>query len=159
MTKTVKIDGRTKDEVIRDQRKEIAELRQEIINMRADHREQWDRLCPNLPDEMRSRARAVWEAALHSHETATAGQPGPAGVIAMALTDAEKVGPRRLKGGEIDPVAFVAGRIESIAQANGRDPMDLFEQVCRRMNPDPVGPELGENDEEEGEDDVGEESP
>jgi len=125
------IDGRTKDRVIVDLKKEVVRLQREIEGIQIEHRE--DRLYPNLPDEMRKRARLVWEAALHSHETATEGQPGPVTVVASALLDAEKEGPRRLKGGEIDPVAFVAGRIESIAKANGRDPIDLFAAIEQRM--------------------------
>lgn len=135
--KKIVIDGRTKDEIITDLKKEVVRLQREIEGIQIEHREQWDRLCPNLPDEMRKRARLVWEAALHSHETATEGQPGPVAVVASALLDAEKEGPRKLKGGQIDPVAFVADRIESIAKANGRDPMDLFASIAQRMaNPD-----------------------
>lgn len=147
--KTVVIDARTKDDMIRDLRKEVGKLQKEVVDMRASHREFWERVCPQLPDEMRKRSRMVWEAALHAHETATAGQPGPGAVIAAALMDAEKQGPRKLKGGGIDPVAFVAERIESIAIANGRDPMELFEQIARRINPDPEGPAPGENDTDE----------
>lgn len=130
-----KIDGRTKDEIIRDLRKEIGRLNNAMVDLRAEHQRQWDKMCPFLPDEMRARARAVWEAALHSHETATDGQPGPIAVVAGALTDAERIGPRSQKGGVLDPVAFIAQRIKVLAQENGRDEMDFFRLLEQRMNP------------------------
>lgn len=134
--KVITVDGRTKDEVIDALKKENNTLREEIVAQRAEHREQieqWTSLIPHLPDEMRDRSKAVWEAALHSHRTAKAGEPGPAAVIASALLDAEKEGPRKLKGGGIDPVSFMAERIRSVALANGRDPLALFHSISKRI--------------------------
>lgn len=126
---TIKIDGRTKDEVIRDLTTENAKLKK-------DFQERWNKLCPQLPDEMRNRARAVWEAALHAHQTSKPGEPGPSAIIAAALLDAEKIGPRKLKGGVIDPANFIAERILSMAAANKRDPQELYDLIKRRLVPE-----------------------
>lgn len=129
------------ERIIRDLEREVEELKKDIElakseagEVRSEYQRMFVMICPQLPDEMRVRARAVWEAALYAHERSSApGESGPVAVVARALTDAEKIGPRKLKGGPTDPVSFVAERIVSIAAANGREPMAMFEELSRRM--------------------------
>lgn len=66
-------------ELVSKMRKRIEELEEAL-----------QRLSPSLPDELRERSRAVWQLALQQHQSGKEGEPGPAGIIARAIREAEE---------------------------------------------------------------------
>lgn len=122
-----KIEVKTKDQIIAELKAGLAELRAVIAEMETKYREAWGKMLPHLSNEMRLRAKTVWEAALHAHTHAQPGEPHPTAVIARALMDAEAIGPRPDRpNAVIDPVEATANRLYSFAKLQGRDPVDIF---------------------------------
>jgi hypothetical protein len=114
-----------------NEKKELPEEYQERLNL----------FFPQLPDEMRVRAKAVWEAALYAHLNADPGEPSHISVLARALRDAEIIGPRpSLKGdkreafeSKPDLVRIVADKILMYADENGKDPHHVLADISKRL--------------------------